>query len=226
MASPTGFQFDLVSAGKPLPFQLFEQLYPGVQDYWARSTSRRISDPILGVTTVVLHATAGGDCEDAMSVMKARKASCHWLVPGDKEHQHGQMVWACAPEARAALHVRNGCSHPDVEGGRTGVNHFSLGICIVNRQAESNPNPFSQWQVFAAAEIIRHCWAKYPNLKHVVSHARLDPLRRRDPGSSFPWDTLRDLVVNAPVTQLSPLAAMATPMSLLPKTKSVDLCCV
>jgi N-acetyl-anhydromuramyl-L-alanine amidase AmpD len=224
MAEPTSFQFDLTPAGRPAPFHLFEQLYPGVQEYWAQSTSRRILDPILGVTTVVVHTAAGSDCEDAMSVMKSRRASWHWLVPDEMEHQHGQMVWACAPEARAALHVRNSCSHLDVEGGRTGINHFSLAICIISRHARTSPKPFSQWQVFAAAEIIRHCWAKYPNLKHVVSHARLDPARRSDPGSGFPWDALRDLVVNAPEAQLPSLAAMATPMSLLPKAKTVDIC--
>ena len=225
MAQPASFQFDLTPVGKPLPFQLFEQLYPGVQEHWENSTSKRIFDPILGVTTVVVHATAGSDSEGAMSVMKAHKASWHWLVPDEEEDQHGQMVWACAPEARAAHHVRNSCSHPDVEGGRSRINHISLGIEIVNRQEVSNPDPFSEWQVSAAAEIIRYCWAKYPNLKHIVSHAKLDPDRRSDPGANFPWETLRGLVVNAPVTELPPLVALATPMSLLPKAKSVDLCC-
>ena len=225
MSEPASFQFDLPAAGRPVPFQLFEQLYPGVQEHWEASTSKRIFDPVLGVTTIVVHATAGGDSEDAMSVMKAHKASWHWLVPDEDEEQHGRMVWACAPEARAAHHVRNSCFHPDVEGGKSKINHFSLGIEIVNRQAQTDPGPFSQWQVFAAAEIIRFCWAKYPNLKHVVSHAKLDPERRSDPGANFPWETLRELVVHAPVGELSPLAAMATPMSLLPKAKSVDLCC-
>ena len=225
MASPASFQFDLPTAGRPVPFQLFEQLYPGVQELWEGSSSKRIFDPILGVTTIVVHATAGGDSEGAMSVMKAHKASWHWLVPDEDEEQHGQMVWACAPEARAAQHVRNSCSHPDIEGGRLRVNHFSLGIEIVNRQADENPDPFSEWQVFAAAEIIRYCWAKYPNLKHVVSHAKLDPDRRSDPGVNFPWETLRELVVNAPAGDLPPLVALATPVSLLAKAKSVDMCC-
>lgn len=225
MAEPTGFQFDLPALGRPAPFQLFEQLYPGVQEHWEDSTSKRIFDPILGVSAVVVHATAGGDSEGAMSVMKAHKASWHWLVPDEDEQQHGQMVWACAPEARAALHVRNSCSHPDVNGGRSRVNHFSLGVEIVNRQAQSSPDPFSQWQVFAAAEIIRYCWAKYPNLKHVVSHAKLDPERRTDPGQNFPWQTMRSLVLDTPVPEVAPLVALATPMSLLPKAKSVDFCC-
>ena len=225
MAVPASFQFNLGSVGRPVPFSLFEHLYPGVQDHWDGSTSKRLFDPIMGVTTIVVHATAGGDSEGAMSVMKARRASWHWLVPDREEEQHGQFVWACAPEARAARHVRNSCSHPDVGEGRTRVNHFSLGIEIVNRQAELDPDPYSAWQVAAAAEIIRYCWAKYPNLKHVVSHARLDPGRRSDPGPNFPWQRLRDLVVNAPPNEISPLAALATPMSLLPKAKSASACC-
>ncbi len=225
MALPTGFQFDLAPVGKPVPFQLFEQLYPGVQEHWAQATSKRMRDPILGVTTVVVHSMSGRDCEDAMSLMKSRRASWHWLIPGENEEQHGKMVWACAPEARAALHVRNSCCHLDVEGGRAGVNHFSLGICIASRKAGADPDSYSKWQLFAASEIIRYCWAKYPNLKHVVSHAKLDPQRRADPGRNLPWDALRGLVVDAPVTELAPLVALATPMSLLPKVKFLDMCC-
>ncbi len=55
--------------------------------------------------------------------MRDDNASFHWLLPDEDEPQHGQLVWACAPEARAAWHVRNACSHPDVNSGATKVNH-------------------------------------------------------------------------------------------------------
>jgi N-acetyl-anhydromuramyl-L-alanine amidase AmpD len=224
MAEPADFQFDLPAVGRPVPFQLFEQPYPGVRGYWEGSTSRRIFDPVLGVTAIVIHASGGIDSEGAMSVMKSQRASWHWLVPGEGEAQHGHFVWACAPEARAAHHVRNSCSHPDVAGGGMRVNHFSLGIQIINRQESGRPNPFSDWQVSATGEIIRYCWAKYPNLKHIVSHARLDPARS-DPGANFPWDRLRGTVVNRAPGDIPPLVALATPMTLLPKVKSAALCC-
>ena len=192
MADPRTYQFDVPSGGGPADVRLAEFWYPGVKAYWEGSTSRRIVDPILGVKAVVVHATAGGSSDGAVSVMRSGTASFHWLVPDEDEDAHGRFVWACAPEARAAWHVRNSCSHPDVNGGTAKVNHWSLGIEVVNRQAGADA--FSEWQVEATAQIIRYCWAKYPNLQHIVSHARLDPDRRSDPGSSFPWSRLRQLV--------------------------------
>ena len=142
-------------------------------------------------------------------------ASFHWLVPDEYEDAHGRVVWVCAPEARAAWHVRSSCGHPDVNGGATRVNHWSLGIEIVNRQ--EGTDAFSAWQVDITAQIVRYCWAKYPNLRHVVSHARLDPDRRTDPGPSFPWGRLRQLVrgggpgdLPAPVARILRRAARGT----------------
>ena len=65
----------------------------------------------------------------------------------------------------------------------------------MNRQVRSDD--FSDWQVEATAQIVRYAWAKYPNLRHVVSHAMLDPGRRSDPGSLFPWSRFREAVLDA-----------------------------
>lgn len=152
---------------------------------------------MLGIRTIVIHATAGSSSVGAVSVMRAGAASFHWLVPDEDEVAHGAFVWATAPEARAAWHVKNTCAHPDVWEGRTRTNHTSLGIEIVNRVASAggkNADPFSKWQLAATAQIVRYAWAKYPNLRHVVSHARLDPKRRTDPGSAFPWARFEAMV--------------------------------
>jgi N-acetylmuramoyl-L-alanine amidase len=90
--------------------------------------------------------------------------------------------------------VRKDKSHPDVNEGRTGVNHWSLGIEVVNTQKDSDH--FSEWQIYMTARIVRYCWAKYPNLEYIVSHAKLDPERRTDPGVNFPWEKFKDLVLN------------------------------
>ncbi len=82
-------------------------------------------------------------------------------------------MWSGAPAARAAWHVQNSKRHPDVNGGAKKVNHWSLGIEVVNAQVASDT--FSDWQIEATAQIVRRCWSKYPNLWHVVSHAKLDP---------------------------------------------------
>lgn len=223
MDDPRDFHFRLPSAGRPTPFRLEEELYPGIEEFWPHSTSRRMADPVFGVTTVVIHATAGFASEDAIGEMRGRRVSFHWLVPDEDEAQHGHFVWACAPEARAAWHVRNGAAHPDIAGGSARINHVSLGVEVVNRQTGSDR--FSDWQIEAAARIVRYAWAKYPNLRDIVSHAKLDPHRRSDPGLAFPWERLRALVIDRPPGDLPALVARATPARLLAKRKNTTNCC-
>ncbi|MEN3792922.1 N-acetylmuramoyl-L-alanine amidase [Fulvimarina sp. MAC3] len=187
------WQFDLPNGAKPDDEDLSERWYPNIQDTWANCTSTRLYDPIEGIRAVVIHGTAGSSSDGAVSVMRAGRASFHWLVPDENENAHGHHVWACAPETRAAWHVRNSASHPDVWNGEKKVNHFSLGIEVVN--AQDDRDPFSSWQIEATAAIVRYCWLKYPNLKHVVAHAKLDPDRRSDPRKLFPWDRFKSLVL-------------------------------
>jgi len=97
--------------------------------------------------------------------------------------------------------VRNSRFHADVNNGRKYVNYWSLGVEIVNTQDPGVTDPYSDWQVKQAAELVRYAWSKYPDLVDVVSHAKLDPERRVDPGARFPWDRFRELVL-APVPAL------------------------
>lgn len=222
MADPRTYHFTLPKSKRPTEVTLAEPWYPGVQPYWSTCTTKRSVNPILGVVAVVIHATAGGSSAGAVSVLKrsAGPASFHWLVPDEDEPQHGRFVWACVPEALAAWHVRNAASSPDVNGGAARVNHWSLGIEVVNRQRE---DPFSDWQIEATARIVRYCWAKYPNLRDVVSHANLDPERRTDPGVSFDWARFKQLVLGGTNDPPHAMIASATPLSRLRAARST--CC-
>lgn len=190
---PKDFQFDLPTGPRPAAAALQERWAPAMPEAAEAASSVRAYDPIEGIRAIVIHATAGASSAGALTVIKPGGASFHWLVPAPDEEAHGRHVWAGAPERRAAWHVRNACAHPAVWGGRKRINHFSLGIEIVNPMTAGAP--YSAWQVEAAAAIVRHAWVKYPNLTHVVSHARLDPTRRTDPGGHFPWETFRRLVL-------------------------------
>ncbi len=223
MSDPINYYFTLPKSKRPNEVVLNEPWYPGVQPYWANCTTKRSVDPIMGVVAVVIHATAGSSSAGAISVMKRsdNPASFHWLVPDEDEPQHGELVWACVPEALAAWHVRNAASHPDVNDGENRVNHWSLGIEVVNRQENDH---FSEWQVEATARIVRYCWAKYPNLTHVVSHAKLDPNRRSDPGMEFDWQRFKSLVLNGEAEPVPMLVRRAIPLSKLKVKKTMHSC--
>jgi len=205
MGIPRDYQIDLPTSGRPTNVTIPEMWYPGVQNYWSRCTSpRNTGDHVQGIRAVVIHATAGASSSGAVSVMNGSPAaSFHWLVPDEDEPQHGQIIWSCVRERDAAWHVRNDKHHPQVNSNRTQVNHWSLGIEVVNRQ--SGGDSFSDWQVAVTAQIVRYCWSKYSNLRHIVSHARLDPARRSDPGANFPWERFEHLILNADADPLQSL---------------------
>jgi N-acetyl-anhydromuramyl-L-alanine amidase AmpD len=226
MADPRTYQFNLTGA-RPTDASFPETWYPGIQQTWAGCTTQRAVHPIDGIKAVVIHATAGGSSSGAVSVMTAGAASFHWLVPDENEPQHGNLVWACAPETLAAWHVRNDRHHADVNDDRRRVNHWSLGIEVVNTQIGTT-DAFSDWQVAVTAKIVRYCWAKYPNLRHIVSHAKLDPDRRRDPGSHFPWERFKDLVLSnaepSPFIELVGLATNAAELALPAEAAFDEVC--
>lgn len=193
MADPKDFQFDLPARRWEDPPGLDEKIHRRAWNAAPRCTSSRGASADEMIELMIIHATAGSSTEGAVSVMEAGRASFHWIVPDENEAAHGKFVWACASERRAAWHVRRLCAHPDICGGARGLNQRSLGIEIVN--AQSGGDRFSPWQVEVTAQIVRYAWAKYPNLKHVASHARLDPERRTDPGANFPWTDFQALAL-------------------------------
>lgn len=167
--------------------------YPGIEAAWPHSTEARTLRSDGRIRAFVIHATVLPTSTDCIERIFKREASFHWLIPGKEEREHGRFIWICAPEDRAAWHVRSDCSHPEVNGGRRYVNYWSLGVEIVNTQQEDDP--FSDWQVEQVAALVRYAWSKYPDLIDVVSHARLDPERRTDPGPLFPWEKFRQMVL-------------------------------
>lgn len=194
MVDPTMFQFDLPASNRPAQIpRLAEIIHARAWAAAPSCTSPRGGAAEEKIELMVIHATAGASTEGAVSVMEAARASFHWIVPDEDEPAHGAHVWAAAPEARAAWHVRRRCRHPQICNGAANLNRVSLGIEIVNRQ--SGGDRFSDWQVRAAAAVTRYAWARYPKLVHVASHARLDPDRRTDPGANFPWTDFKRYVL-------------------------------
>lgn len=204
MADPKTYHFKLPPyTGGPLAAPP-NAPFPGVEHHLPFCTSDRTLRGDGRIRAFVIHATAGSSSSGAITTLFSHEASWHWMVPDEDEPEHGKLVWSCVPESRAAWHVRNSCSHPDVFNNSRNPNYWSIGVEMVN--AQQGNDRFSDWQVEQAAALVRYAWSRYPDLVDVVSHAKMDPARRSDPGTVFPWERFRELVL-APT---SPVALMAT----------------
>lgn len=197
MADPKTFYFALPPPRRLNIFAVNEQLHPDFGWLTSNRSRSRGRDAFEIIDTVVIHATAGYATQHAVENWRQRAASAHWIIPDEDEHEHGAFVWATVAESMAAYHVRDSIDVSVTElGDGPNVNDRSLGIEIVNTQnVENYQDRFSSWQVAMAAQITLCAWAKYPRLKHVISHAALDPSRRGDPGGQFPWAGFRDSVL-------------------------------
>lgn len=197
MPNAKSFYFNLTPEQRPPFIPLEEEVHKDFSWLTQNRSRSRGADVFTIIDTVVIHATAGYATAHAVENWHKQVASAHWIIPDEREPQHGHFTWATVAEAKAAYHVRDNVSVRETPlGNGTNVNNRSLGIEIVNTQdVENYQDPFSPWQVEAAARIVLYAWAKYPNLKHVISHASLDPGRRGDPGNQFPWEAFKDMIL-------------------------------
>jgi len=195
MGKPTEYFLQLPNAGRPAPFKVPEEIYPNIGWFNANRATNRSYHAVDGIEGVVIHATAGASTSGALSHWETPgvEASAHWIIPDEDETGHGKAVLAVVFESLAAWHVRNAVTHPKI-GNKKRINHWTLGIEVVNRQIPTDG--FSNWQISMTALLVRYCWAKYPNLKYIFSHALVDPTRRSDPGTQFDWDSFAALVVS------------------------------
>lgn len=218
--NPREYHFELPENSQPAMHSIDERIHPSFGELTRRRSRSRKRDVFEVIDTIVIHATAGWASQHAVDTWLKGPASAHWVIPDEDETQHGHFFRATVAEAKAAYHVGKVRYEP-ILGPGPNVNNRSLGIELVNIQRSSDE--FSQWQVEQAAKIVRYAWAKYPNLKHVISHAKLDPDRRRDPGVNFPWLDFKDLVLgNDLVVEPDPLEEID---DFGPVPTDVDDCC-
>jgi N-acetyl-anhydromuramyl-L-alanine amidase AmpD len=207
MPDPTTFYFPLPSESRPPFVPLQEEVHSSFEWLTQNRSRSRGRDPFSIIDTIVIHATAGWATQHAVDTWHERRASAHWIVPDEDEPQHGHFCWATVAEAKSAYHVSAG---PNGDLGPGNVNDRSLGIEIVNTQGVQNyQDSYSAWQIAMTARIVLYAWAKYRNLKHVISHARLQPSGsngRSDPGHQFPWEDFKEQVLSrSALPQRNPL---------------------
>lgn len=153
------------------------------------ATSNRSLRGYGPLDTIVIHCTAGTSTASAVSHFQTpgSGASAHLVIPDRGQRGEPTRSVLVVPEAYKSWHTRYEVSFQ----GRLDVNSRSLGIELVNSGRQDDP--YSDWQVAEAARWTRYWLDHYP-IRYLTTHAYLDPSRRRDPCTTFPWDQYVSLV--------------------------------
>lgn len=210
--------FPLPAALRPLRAPVVVEPYPGVRALWARSTLRQIGDPVFAVEALVVHVAQETGTDGALALMQAGRCSWHWIIPAPGEPQHGRFLWSAAPEGRAARHLPARLTHPALAKGRPRLNHATLSVLLAADATHPGAAP-SRWQVAALADLVRHLWARYPALAHVMCRSEIDP---ETPPPALDWAVLRQMSTGVPPLDLPPLVARATPLALLDRPARIE----
>lgn len=129
-------------------------------------------------TTVVLHATAGSTSSGAIATLIQRRLSYHYLVEKD-----GTVI-KCVPTGKVAFHA--GVSFGP-EGN--GVNDYSIGIALVNRN--DGLDPYTAAQMTATKKLVRDLRSAIPTLKWITTHREISWPRKNDPRKFDLFDAAR-----------------------------------
>ena len=131
---------------------------------------------------LILHYTGMQDARAALQRLCApgSEVSAHYLVFED-----GGIV-QCVSESRRAWHAGIASW-----AGTTDINSHSIGIEIANPGHDGGYPDFPKLQISAVIALCRDILARYPiPPRRVLAHSDVAPMRKRDPGEKFPWDTL------------------------------------
>ena len=133
------------------------------------------------VKYLVLHYTDTRDVKETLGMLQGeREASAHYVVDTDGA------IYGVVDESMRAWHA--GLSSWEDEAD---INSTSIGIEIQNGGHLYGPVPFPAAQMAAVTELCKAIIAKH-GIKpwHVIGHSDIAPLRKKDPGELFPWQSL------------------------------------
>jgi N-acetylmuramoyl-L-alanine amidase len=141
-----------------------------------RLPSRKRTAPI---TTLVLHATAGGSAESSIRWHRTlqtdddegNEASYHYVIERD-----GTM-YKCVNTSRVAFHAGK-----SVGPQGSNVNEYSIGISLANWQGyKGRIEGYPAKQMAALDWLIGQLVDGIPSLKYITTHRIISPTRRSDP---------------------------------------------
>ena len=131
---------------------------------------------------LLLHYTGMATTQAALERLRdpAAKVSSHYVVFED-----GRVV-QLVPESRRAFHAGESAWE-----GSTDINSRSIGIEIGNKGHDYGCPEFPDAQIAVVIALCRDIVARWAIAPwHVLAHSDVAPLRKRDPGESFPWPRL------------------------------------
>jgi N-acetylmuramoyl-L-alanine amidase len=131
---------------------------------------------------LILHYTGMPTGEAALDLLvdPASEVSAHYLIWED-----GRIDQLVA-EDRRAWHAGKAFWK-----GESDLNSASIGIEIVNAGHDGGLPLFPDRQVAATIALARDLDSRWPIApERVLAHSDVAPLRKRDPGEAFPWESL------------------------------------
>jgi N-acetylmuramoyl-L-alanine amidase len=162
----------------PSPFSPDSPLVQAVQPSPNVGARRDVAGPDM----LILHYTGMQDCEAALRRLceEASQVSCHYLVFEDGRTV--QMV----PEKLRAWHAGESSWE-----GATDINSRSIGIEICNPGHDYDYPDFPAVQIEAVIALSQDIVKRHKiRADRVLAHSDIAPVRKKDPGEKFPWETL------------------------------------
>jgi len=132
------------------------------------------------ITTIVLHATAGGSLSGALSTLRLKGLSYHYLIDKDG------VVWKAVPYTRVAFHAGKSLG-PSGEN----CNGYSIGISFVNRN--DGIDPYTEKQTEACRLLVADLQNAISSLQYLTTHYAVSPKRKTDP-KGFPCSRVNGLL--------------------------------
>jgi N-acetylmuramoyl-L-alanine amidase len=136
---------------------------------------------------IILHYTGMPTGAEALDWLRnpGSELSCHYLVWED-----GRIAQLVAEDRRAWHAGRS------LWKGESDLNSASIGIEIVNPghgglSGLDPPPPFPARQIDGVIALLRDIGARHKiPAERILAHSDIAPVRKRDPGETFPWDAL------------------------------------
>lgn len=151
----------------------------------------------MPVSMLVLHYTGMESGQAALERLRdpAAKVSAHYLVEEDGR------IFQLVAEDRRAWHAGRSCWRQWSD-----INAASIGIEIVNGGHDFGLPAYPQVQMDAVIALCRDILERQPvQVRDVVGHSDVTPMRKDDPGERFDWQQLERAGVALPTPPIGPV---------------------